>query len=232
MNDCRLSGISSAAIVAMLAFFAIAAVPGRAIAGTFKCESRSLSPDDEGSLRAKARAVLPKPARIEVLAPCRNPNSAHAWISTRRTTTSEGVQQWWEFSCQRETLIWGCDPPEFKQFYEMQLRVDDQLRDIELNFDKNTPLSEAQSQASKALALYVDPSVRLAECDSGSLKDSEWIKTRERNPLPRNDKSIKVTVSLDAGAHSVMLDDIDVEIRFPVEGIDRGACWAEWVIVT
>jgi hypothetical protein len=66
--------------------------------------------------------------------------------------------------------------------------------------------------------------------------DSEWAKLRERNPLPRGNEPIHVTVMLDEGVHSVMLNDIDIEIRWPLGAADSmtesEACWNVWIVVT
>jgi hypothetical protein len=211
-------------------------VPRSAAAQMFRCESRALSMDDEASLRAKARGLLPIRTRIETVGACRNPNSARAWISTRKTNTSEGVAQWWELSCQREATLWECGPPAFKQIFDMRVRVGEQERDVALAFDRETPLGEAQSRASKALALYFDPVANPPECPASTAADSEWAKLRERNRLPKGDEPIRVTVTLDQGEHSVMLDDIDIEIRWPIGGevsaTDSGACWKMWIVVT
>jgi hypothetical protein len=201
-----------------------------------KCESRSLGMDDEASLRVKARAMLPKATRIETVGSCRNPNSARAWISTRPTKTAEGVAQWWELSCQREAVIWGCDPAAFKQLFDMQALVGDRQRDVALTFDRETPLSEAQSRASKALALYFDPVANPPECPASTAVDFECAKLRESNPVPRGNEPIHVTVTLDQGVLSVMLNDVDIEIRWPVGGADTAteaqACWQVWIVVT
>jgi hypothetical protein len=227
----------SAAGVAAVAVFAVAAVAPQPAAGQMlKCESHMLGMDDEASLRAKVRGMLPKSTRIETVGSCRNPNSARAWILTRSTKTAEGVAQWWELSCQRAAVIWGCDPPAFKQLFDMHALVGDRQRQIALAFDRETPLSEAQSRASKALALYFDPVANLPECSASTAVDSEWAKLRESNPLPRGNEPIHITVTLDQGAHSVMLDDIDIEIRWPLGGGDLAsgleACWKVWVVVT
>jgi hypothetical protein len=77
------------------ALLLVAAVaPGKAFAGAFKCDSHWLYEDDEDQFRAVAEAALPKSARLEIVAPCRYLNSAHAWIITRKATSAEGVQQW------------------------------------------------------------------------------------------------------------------------------------------
>jgi hypothetical protein len=78
-----------------------AAVPKSASAGAFKCENRWLYEGDEMALRVAALKVLPKSTHLEEVAPCRNPDSAHAWISTKKGTSKEGVQQWYEFGQSR-----------------------------------------------------------------------------------------------------------------------------------
>jgi hypothetical protein len=203
-----------------------------ATAQMLKCERHSLADEDARALQSVARHLLLSAASIESLGPCRNPNSAHAWISTRKTTSAEGVQQWWELSCRRRLLPWHCDPPEFKQLIDTQVHLDDQERHVALNFDKNTSLSEAQSHASQALTLYVDPEARLAECSSGSVEEAAWAKIREINRLPEKARPLQVTVTRNSGVSSVALDDIQIEIRFPFEVGAPTPCWTAWIVVT
>jgi hypothetical protein len=99
------------------------AVPTIASAGAFKCEDRFLDSIDEMQLRTAALEVLPKAADLDELGPCRNPDSAHARISTKKIQTVEGVQQWYEFTCSRHAQPWRCDPPEFKQAISLSMTV-------------------------------------------------------------------------------------------------------------
>lgn len=62
--------------------------------------------DDEMALRVAALKVLPKSVHIDDVAPCRNPHSAHAWISTKRGTSKEGIQQWYELKM--PSGAWQC----------------------------------------------------------------------------------------------------------------------------
>jgi len=223
--------------VATVVLFAVAVVVPRAgVAQMLRCESRTLGMDDEASLRARARGMLPRRTRIETVGACRNPNSARGWLTTRKTKTSEGVDQWWGMSCQREATLWGCDAPHFNQLFDMHVLVGDRERDVALAFDRDTSLKEAQSRASKALGLYFDPATNPPECPASTAVDSEWAKMRERNALPKGNEPIRVTVTLDQGEHSVMLDDVDIEIRWPISGMDSAteaqACWQVWVVVT
>jgi len=227
----RLAFVTKSAVVVFALLLAMI-VPSTAGAQVLKCDSRKLSAADEGRLMATAKAILPNSVQPQVLFRCRVEHSAHGWIETAHTTTAEGVRQWWELACQRSDRAWTCDEPHLKQLYDMQLRLGDQQRTVELTFDKNTSLSEALPRATRALTLYVDPAARLAECGSASIEDSEWAKVREVNRLPEKAGPLQVTVTQDAGVPSVMLDDIHIEIRFPFEVGDPATCWAQWIVVT
>jgi hypothetical protein len=192
-------------------------LPSLAQAQQLKCDSQTMSIFDEGRLMASARAALPSSVKPHVASRCRAEHWAHGWIETAHTITEEGVRQWWELACQRSDRAWTCDEPHFKQLYDMQLRLGDQQRAVEFTFDKNTSLSEALSQASQALTLYVDPAARLAECTSGSVEEAAWAKIREDYRLPEKARPLQVTVTRNSGLSSVRLDDIQIEIRFPFE---------------
>jgi hypothetical protein len=235
MKQARLTRVLPVDIVALFIVLAWVAAPRMATAGMLKCEAHSLSMEDEASVRAKARAILPKRARIETVGACRNPNSARAWISTRKTTSAEGVQQWWEFACQRETVVWGCDAPEFKQSIELTLDVEDHARQIELSFDQGTALELARSLVKRALMIYADPAARLPSCSSEASGAPAREELNLRNPFAAGWKSTEVSVSRDAAGHSVWLHDVSVEIGFPGSAGEagvQGLCWDEVIVVT
>jgi len=83
------SALCAAGYVA-LSLLAMAFVPASAVAGAYKCDSRSLYEDDEDRLRDAAEEVPPKSAHISTVAPCRYLTSAHAWIETRKVTSRGG----------------------------------------------------------------------------------------------------------------------------------------------
>jgi hypothetical protein len=207
-----------------------------AAAQMLKCESHALAIDDEASLRAKARAVLPSQARIESVDACRNPNRALGWILTRKAITSEGISQWWELSCQRETMIWGCDTPAFKQLIKLTLAIDGQQREVELSFGRDIQLERGRSLAAKALAIYVDPAVRLPGCEVEKPAVSDFYDAHRGNRLPTGKESIHISVVHTADRDEVTLDDVYVAIGFPA-GPDEATrstavCWNEEVVVT
>jgi len=168
-------GIGAALILAVLLGVG---VPGSASAGAYKCEDRFLDDIDEMQLRAAALRVLPKSTHLDAVVPCRNPDSAHARISTKRVASIEGVQQWYEFTCSRESQPWRCDPPEFKQAITYSLKVGGVSRVVALSFGKEFSLSRAQSLSQKALEIYTDPTVRLPECEIGGVKRPDLVDLR------------------------------------------------------
>jgi hypothetical protein len=213
-----------------------ALVPRSAAAQMLKCESHALSVDDEASLRAKARAVLPSGTRIEAVDACRNPNSAIGWILTRKTITPESVSQWWEFSCRREAVVWGCDAPEFKQFVGLTLLVGDRSRHVELSFGEGITLESTRTLASRALDLYSDPASTVPACGAKERKETDRLGARSsRSSLPEEEKPIHLTVAHTVESESATLDDVGVDIEFPLkpsDGASEGACWYEVIIVT
>ena len=143
---------------------------------------------------------------------------------------------WWEFTCQRKTLTWGCDPPEFKQFIKLWLVVDGQSREIELNFDRDTRLERGRLLAAKALAIYADPAVRLPGCEVEKPAVSDFYDVHGGNRLPTGNAVIQVSVSHAADRDSATLDDVYVAIGFPVGPDDTtrttAVCWNEEIVVT
>jgi len=214
-----------------------AMTPQSASAGQLKCESHTLANDDEASLRATARALLPKTARLDGVQSCRNPANALAWVSTRKTTTPEAVAHWWELTCQRQAVVWECNAPEFKQFVELTLLVGGQPRHIEMSFDKETTLQSARLLASQALDMYSDPASPVASCGVKEPKDEDRLGVKKNHgSLPTGTNPIQVSVTHSDEGDSAWLDDVGVAIEFGVKPGDRGssgsACWNEIVIVT
>jgi hypothetical protein len=178
---------------------------------------------------------LPKSARIEVLAPCRNPESAHALISTRKTVSKEGVRQWWEFTCRRDRRIWKCDAPELKQLFNMQSLVDGSAHEVELSFDKTITLDRAVNLAHAALKIYENPDAELPFCNSRAAQKSDWKQFRPHLSMPAGTISIQISVDDGKTTQTVWLNDIAVAIDFglgPMEGVELApSCWGVEVVV-
>lgn len=211
-------------------------VPGVAAAGGFECEIRSLHTDDELRLISTARASLPPDIEPFITHPCRNPDSAHAGIMTAHVRTHTGVIYWWEFTCQREFEDWHCEPPRFKQFINTQLLVGGKPRRVALSFDKHATLDRAQQLTTQALTIYADPASRLPWCSREDQQDSDWVVLRQRSRLPVANKPIHVNVTFNGDTGSVTLDDIQIDIRFPMNLGDAAhptaQCWDEWSSVS
>jgi hypothetical protein len=207
--------------------------PQFASAGAYKCEDLFLDDLDEMQLRAAALRALPKAVHLAEVVPCRNPDSAHSWVSTKKVTSPEGVQQWYEFTCRRNVQPWNCDPPEFKQAITYSLKVGVVSRVIALSFDKEFSLSRARALSRKALEIYVDPTVRLAECELGGVRRPDLVDLRNGN-LPAADAPTDVNVNHEGTAEAVWLRDVDVEIQFPPvignEGSSEELCWNDIIL--
>jgi hypothetical protein len=222
-----------AGVVAALAFLLAVAVPQSAFAGAYKCEDRFLNDVDEMLLRAAALRILPKSTHLDSVVPCRNPDSAHARISTKKIISIEGVQQWYEFTCSREEQPWKCDPPEFNQSITFALEVNGVSRLVALSFDEHFSLARAQVLSQKALEIYVNPKLRLPQCELGGVKKPDLVDLRNGN-LPAADAAIDVNVNHEQTAEAVWLRDVDVEIQFPPATNESNAaelCWND-IIVT
>jgi len=224
-----------AGVAAALAFLLGVAVPGVGHAGMRKCEDHFLDADDDMRLRAAALKVLPKSAHLDEVGACRNPRNAYAWISTKKGTSIEGVQQWYEFPCSRQAQPWQCDAPEFKQLITLSLRAGDVTRQITLSFGQQTSLERAKLLAVRALIIYADPTSRLPSCLSDDSKDEHWLTLHWQYRHPVESDPVHVSVSRNEKIDTVSLDDVSVNIGFPVGPDETAApsdpCWNEFVIV-
>jgi hypothetical protein len=223
--------IISALIVAVL--FGVG-VPVSASAGAYKCEDRFLDDIDEMQLRAAALQVLPKSTHLDAVAPCRNPDSAHARISTKKILSIEGVQQWYEFTCSTEAQPWKCAPPEFKQVIPLSMTVGGVSRLVALSFDKEFSFARARTLPQKALEIYADSSVRLPQCDLGVGRRPD-LENLRNGDLPPADTAVDVNVNHEGDVVAVWLRDLQLEIQFPNTTAGANApdapCW-NMVIVT
>jgi hypothetical protein len=221
--------------VLILACAGASVAPRGATAQMLKCEFRTLQREDEQRLVASAKALLPGDVEPFVAHPCRNPDGATASIITAHIKAGSGVLHWWELACQRKPEDWQCDSPLLKQFISTPLLVGGKPRRVALRFDKDTTLRRAQQLASRALTLFADPASQLPSCSSRVL-DSHWASLRTRHLLPAGKKPLHVSVNIDGGTNSVTLEDVQIEIRFPLDTDEASGsaaqCWNEWVIVT
>jgi hypothetical protein len=225
-------GIGIALAVALL--LGVAA-PEIAQAGMRKCEDHFLDADDDMRLRAAALKVLPKSVHLDEVGACWNPRNAYAWISTKKGTSIEGVQQWYEFPCSRKAQPWRCDPPEFKQLTTVSLRGGDITQHVTLSFDQQTSLERAKLLAVRALTIYADPTARLPSCLSDDSKDERSLTLHWQYRHPVESDPVHVSVSRNEKIDTASLDDVSVNIGFPVgpeeTEVSSGPCWNEFVIV-
>jgi hypothetical protein len=210
-------------------------VPGIAHAQMFQCEFRILQPNDERHLVASARSSLPPGLETFVTHPCRNGSSARAGIVTEHVKESNGVLHWWELTCRRDAEDWKCDPADYKQFISTALLFRGRPRQVAIGFGKDTTLSQARQLSLEAINLYVDPASHMRSCSTDVI-ESRWAVIRARDKLPGPKKPIHVEVSVDTEANSVMLSDINVEIRLPRSNGNVSnpttACFNEFVVVS
>jgi hypothetical protein len=225
-------GVGAAFAVAVLLGVA---GPGVANAQMFKCEFRILQSNDERRLVASARSSLPPDLETFVTHPCRNGNSARAGIVTEHVKESNGVLHWWELTCGRDAEDWKCDPGQFKQFINTSLLFRGRPRQVAISFGKDTTLRQAREWSFQAINLYVDPASHVPSC-SPDVIESRWAVIRARDKLPPPKTPIHVEVAVAAEANSVMLSDINVEIRLPRSNGNASnpttACFNEFVVIT
>jgi hypothetical protein len=215
---------------------ALMGVPDATIAGAIQCESHSLNRDDQSRVEAVARTVLPRSARLSISAACRNPRDARAAVATLKSITSDGVDQWWQVLCRREEFEWQCDPAEFKQLIKLSLSIGDQSHEVELSFDKRTPLQRAEILAARALNIYADPDSRLPGCEIAGFKDRALVDVHRGDALPAGSRAVHLTLSSDGVIESIFLDDVQVVIEFPADrdgaAKPQASCWNDAVVVS
>jgi hypothetical protein len=211
------------------------AAPGIAQAQMYKCDFRILQPNDERRLVTSASSSLPADLEMFVTHPCRNGTSAHAGIITEHVKESNGVLHWWGLTCSRDAEDWTCDPAEFKQFINTPLLIRGRPRQVAISFGKDTTLSQARQLSLQAISLYVDPASIVRSC-SPDVIEFRWTVVRTKDKLPPPKKPIHVEVRMEVDANSVMLSDINVEIRLPHSngnvGNPTAACFNEFVVIT
>jgi hypothetical protein len=232
MSVSSLGSVGIGAAIALAVLLEVA-LSKSASAGAYKCEDRFLDDLDEMQVRAAALRVLQKSTHLDSVVPCRNPDSAHARIFTKKILSIEGVQQWYEFTCFREAQPWKCDPPEFNQSITFALEVNGVSRLVALSFDEHFSLARARVLSQKALEIYMNPTLRLPQCELGGVKKPDLVDLRNGN-LPTADAPIDVNVNHEETAEAVWLRDVDVEIQFPpvTDGSDAvQLCWND-IIVT
>ena len=211
-------------------FLGVALAPYSAGAQMLRCAGHHLSAGDRTAVRVAAQALLPKGVGPVISGPCRNPDSARAWISTAKIRTALGVQQWREFSCSRGDGPWQCAAPEFKQRINVSLTVREKPHRVEINFDEATSLERARALAGRALAVYADAGKQIAACDNGALQtyreSQQWFWTRP----------IVLTVSHDGVQDQVYFEGTDVVLQFSGTAADRDKleplCWGTMIVVT
>jgi hypothetical protein len=210
-------------------------VPGIAHAQMVECEFRILQPNDERRLVASAKSSLPPGLETFVTHPCRNGSTARAGIVTEHVKESNGVLHWWELICRRDAEDWKCDPAAFKQFISTTLLLRGRSRQVAISFGKDTTLSQARQFSTQAITLYADPASKVPSCSTDVI-ESRWAVIRAREKLPGPKKPIHVEVGVETDANSVMLSDINVEIRLLRSNVGASnlttACFNEFVVVT
>jgi hypothetical protein len=229
-----LSYFGIGAAIALAVVLGIAA-PGVGHAGMLKCEDHFLEDIDEMQLRAAAIKVLPRSVHIVVTGACRNPGWAYGFIETKKTTTPEGVRQWYELICRRMAQPWQCEPPEFKQLFVIEASIGGVLHPVELSFGKDTSLELARVLAPRAIDVYAESDSRLPSCGVSEPKESDLLRAKHNHQsLPAGKEVVHVSVADDPKL-SVTLDDVDVAIDFKSPGHARGleaVCWWDVIVVT
>lgn len=238
----RLDGVGDRGAVANFVLMTVGAVavgvvslaiPAMAAAAEYRCASHSLNQQDTTRVVAIARAALPS-SHILLTAACWNPDFARADFETRQKLTREGVHQWQAISCRRNASTWTCDPAEFKQFIALKLPIGGRSHSVELRFDQETSLKRARALASRALSIYTDPASRLPHCGSSSESGTSPLPQHRQDKRANPSEPWHVSVRRDGLLDSVVLDDVELYLSFPVGGDPASVlltCWSDVVVV-
>ena len=203
-----------------------------AVAGQLRCASHSLSRQEIAHAEAVARPALPSRVHLVVTGACWNRDFARVGLETPKVLTPAGVQQKWVVWCNRYELAWTCDPPEFQQSILVTLPVANEVRRVELNFDKLISLERARALTARALAIYGDPAARIPTC-SGEDIENPPSDPHGTDSLARANP-IHVTVSRNETKDSVELEEVYREFEFPLSGEPemQTPCWLDVIVVT
>jgi hypothetical protein len=116
------------------------------------------------------------------------------------------------------------------------LNRDDQSHEVELSFDKRTPLQRAEILAARALNIYADPDSRLPGCEIAGFKDRALVDVHRGDALPAGSRAVHLTLSSDGVIESIFLDDVQVVIEFPADrdgaAKPQASCWNDAVVVS
>jgi hypothetical protein len=209
-------------------------VSGGASAGAYKCEDRFLDDIDEMQLRAAALRVLPKSTHLDAVNPCRNPDSAHARISTKRVASIEGVQQWYELTCLREARSWRCDPPESNKAFQTRLVLEGSSHEVNLAFNGEMSLDRALKLANVALKAY-QPSAALLFCGDKESNQADTKDLWSHSPMPAGKVTIQISADTGSATETVWLTDAGVTMDFAIQPNQEiepiATCWNVEVIV-
>jgi hypothetical protein len=234
MTSQSLVGLGCGAALTVAVLFGLTA-PGVGQAGMRKCEDQFLDADDDMRLRAAALKVLPKSAHVDEVGACRNPRNAYASISTKKGTSIDGVQQWYELTCSRKAQPWICEPAVLKQTFAMIVKVAGVSHLVELSFGKESSVARARVLASRAIEAYLDPTSLLPSCGVRDLDESGRLRAQSSlSPLPSGEDAIHVSVSNEAKG-TVALDDVYIRIDFRPRAdaeSSEPACWWQLIVVT
>jgi hypothetical protein len=222
-------------IAALLAASALLAVvsPRAALASIRKCENPSLLAEDEARLFEAVRLVLPPRVQPVLGDRCRWPDSAFAWITTKKITDTNEVTRWWLSSCARDRYRWTCEPAVLQQEFEAHFIVADIAHHVKISFDRETSPAIAKTLVSRALESYASPTPPFAYCRETQGQESKWGILRDGHPLPAGDEAIHVTVSSDGKTTGtvwfgdlVSADDAQIGIQLPVRARQKPEpCW-------
>jgi len=211
-----------------------AAHPIPSAAAEMDCASQSLNRQDMAKVEAVARPALPASVRLQVTDACWNPDHSWAEVTTPKSRTPEGAQQWWAVSCQRNESTWTCDHPELKQFIAVDLAAGDQSHAVELSFGQGISVASARSLAARALTIYADPEPRIRDCSSIEESGTAPARSRRHDKRASPAEPFHVNVIRDGLMDSVWLDDVDVRISFDAANNpagERSPCWLDIAVV-
>lgn len=206
-----------------------------------RCKYNYTDTRDHAALRGALQQALPSKARIEPLPTiCRNPGSARAWLSTTPRLRGDGVTEWWDLACHRDTGEWACEVPVHRQLIWVYTEVAGKLRRLETQFDDATGLELTRALAVRAMQILSDPG---AEPPAACRKSAEaqdrsfWEKSRSAFWELTKDSGIELSIEADEdGSIDVITNAGTGPLALHFTGTNDGpvgqVCWALWIVVT
>ena len=149
-ND-RHRTLASIALGVLLLGGTLASLP--AAGGQRLCAQRTLTARDlaaaHGAAARALRDLAPLAATVGVF--CRNPLRADAWFESTRRQDPDGVREWYDVQCNRDTESWSCEAPTHQREFELDVPTRGGLRHAIVSLDPTNDVTVARQNAALAV---------------------------------------------------------------------------------